>query len=41
MNARPKVVWLKCEAVAKVVSCCPSQMQSVSNYYALICPQVI
>ena len=32
--------WKKCQAIAKVISNCPSQAVSVDHYYSLICPQV-
>ena len=33
--------WRKCDAVAKVIACCPLQSQSVEKYYSLVAPQVI
>ena len=32
--------WLKCVAVAKIVASRPSKLQSVSDYYRMISPQV-
>lgn len=33
--------WRKCDAVAKVISCCPLQTISVEEYYRNISPQVV
>lgn len=32
--------WRKCQAVARIISSCPSQAASLEEYYSLICPQV-
>ena len=32
--------WRKCDAVAKLIACCPLQSLSVESYYKTIGPQV-
>lgn len=32
--------WRKCDAVAKVITLCPLQSQSVEEYYRALAPQV-
>ena len=32
--------WKKCQAVAGIISSCPSGVSAVEEYYSLICPQV-
>ncbi|XP_052819144.1 transport and Golgi organization protein 6 homolog isoform X2 [Mya arenaria] len=33
--------WRKCEAVAKVIACCPLTSQSRDQYYSIVAPQVL
>ncbi|XP_052233496.1 transport and Golgi organization protein 6 homolog isoform X2 [Dreissena polymorpha] len=33
--------WRKCDAVAKVIACCPLQAQSVDQYYSQVSPQLL
>ncbi|XP_033754079.1 transport and Golgi organization protein 6 homolog isoform X2 [Pecten maximus] len=33
--------WRKCDAVAKVIACCPMTSTSVEEYYALVSPQIL
>ncbi|XP_021372366.1 transport and Golgi organization protein 6 homolog isoform X2 [Mizuhopecten yessoensis] len=33
--------WRKCDAVAKVIACCPMSSTSVEEYYALVSPQIM
>ncbi|XP_060077025.1 transport and Golgi organization protein 6 homolog isoform X2 [Ylistrum balloti] len=33
--------WKKCDAVARVIACCPMSSASVEDYYALVSPQIL